>query len=113
MRKQFFYTGKTYQNATYTETYTRVSRWIKISYTLTEESRPYIRHDNRRFYLDNLRRNSFCGLPTVIKAADGEEIQLAGHDATTYYKPYFIELDDGGEAARLYRYEGSETDYTA
>ena len=105
--KLFFYKGKTYQNATYTETYTRSSRWIKINYTLTEEARPYIRHDNRRFYLDDFMRNSFCGIPTEIEAADGEKVQLAGHDATTYYKPYFIELSEDGEAARLYRYEGT------
>ena len=112
MKKKFYYNGKTYQNATYTETYTRASRWLKVNYTTAEESRPYIRHDNKRYYLDVFLRNSFCGLPTVIKAEDGEEIQLAGHDATTYYKPYFIELDEAGEAARLYQYEGSTTDYT-
>jgi len=111
--KSFYYTGKTYQNATYTEKYTRVSRWIKIDYTPTENARPFFRHDNKRYYLDDFLRTGSpwsAGIASEIKAADGETVILAGYEAEQYYKPLFVELDEAGEAARLYRYEGSETE---
>ena len=115
-QKKFYYTGKTYQNATYTEEYSRVSRWIKIDYTIPRseeaESRPFFRHGNRRYYLDNFIR---CGsawiAPLQIESKDGEKIDLAGQESDNYYKPLFIEIDAGGEAVRVYQYNGSETDY--
>ena len=112
-QKSFYYTGKTYQNATYTETYKRESRWMRIDYTPTENARPFFRHYGKRYYLDDFIRIGYPDSHTTeIKAADGETVTLCGHEADQYYKPLFIELDDAGEAARLYRYEGSETDYT-
>lgn len=111
--KKFYYIGKDYQKATYKETYTREGRWKKIEYTAAEESRAYFRHNGRRYYIDNFLRIGYPNPHTVeIEAADGEKITLCGHESEVYYKPLFIELDDAGEAARVYRYEGSETDYT-
>ena len=107
--KKFYYTGRNYYGATYTETYTREGRAKKILYTLTEASRPYFRHNGRRFYLDDFLRNT---APIEIEAADGEKITLHGYEAEQYYKPLFIELDDAGEYCRVYRFEGTETDYT-
>ena len=112
-KKAFFYTGKDYINREYREKYTRVSRWIKIDYTPTEAARPFFRHDNKRYYLDDFLRTGspWSGLASeAIKAADGEAVNLAGYEAEVYYKPLFVEIDDGGEAVRLYRYEGSETE---
>lgn len=106
MRKAFYYTGKTYQNATFTEKYTRVSRWKAINYNPNGD--PYIRHENKRIYIDQFWRDN----PTTIKATDGEEVTLAGHEIDVYYKPLFIEIDRSGESCRVYRFEGSETDYT-
>lgn len=107
-KKAFFYTGKDYMNATYTERYTRESRWVKVQYTLTDEARPYIRHDNRRLYLDDFMRAGVGGYPFEITAKDGEAVTLAGFQSDVYYKPFFVEIDEAGEAARLYRYEGTE-----
>ena len=116
-QKKFYYTGKTYQNATYTEEYTRVSRWIKIDYTIPRseeaESRPFFRHGNRRFYIDDFIRTNYpSGDYTEIESKDGEKATLHAYQADQYYKPYFIELDESGEAVRVYQYNGSETDYT-
>lgn len=107
-QKTFFYKGKNYTSADYTETYKRESRRIRIDYTLTENARPYFRHNNRRYYLDNFMRIDHG---TEIEAADGEKVTLHGYEADQYYKPLFIELDEAGESCRVYRYEGSETNY--
>lgn len=110
-QKVFYYTGKDYTRRDYKEKYTRVSRWIKIDYTPTEAARPFFRHANKRYYFDDIMRVNYPGTtPTEIKAEDGETVLLSGYDSTTYYKPLFVELDDGGESVRLYRYEGSETE---
>jgi hypothetical protein len=108
MRKAFYYSAKDYQNATFTEKYTRVSRWKQIFYNMSGE--PYFMQDGRRYKLDNFMR--YGNTPTEVKAADGEKVTLAGYDATTYYKPYFVEIDESGEGCRVYQYEGSTTDYT-
>ena len=116
--KIFTYTGKNYINADYTETYTRVSRWIKINYTIPrrdeDESKPFFRHDGKRCFLDDFLRTGSpwsAGITSEITAADGEAVNLAGYEADVYYKPLFVEIDEGGEAVRLYRYEGSNTQY--
>ena len=110
--KAFFYTGKTYNGATYTETYVRESRRIRIDYTPTEDARPYFRHNNRRYYLDDFMRTFYPSYkPLEIVSADGERVSLHGQEADQYYKPLFVELSEDGETVRVYRYEGSETDY--
>ena len=112
MAKEFYYRGKNYLNAPYIETYTRESRWKAIRYTTS--GTPYFLHQGRRYKLDNflsLFSPWATGYPTIIRAADGEEISLAGSEADVYYKPLFIELEDGGERCRVYRYEGTTTEY--
>ena len=114
MRKQFFYTGKTYNTATYRERYTRESRWKSIFYTMS--GNPYFVHMGRRYKLDDFLRAGTMwsvGYPEEITAQDGETVTLAGYEAESYYKPIFIEIDESGERCRVYRYEGSETDYSA
>lgn len=109
--KKFFYQSKDYLNRTYTETYTREGTWKRINYTLAGD--PYFRHHNKRYKLDVFLRIGSAwsaGITNEIRSADGETVTLAGYEAETYYKPLFIEIDDGGEACRVYRYEGSETE---
>ena len=105
-QKTFFYKGKNYINADFTETYKRESRRIRIDYT--PAGNPFFRHNNRRYYLDNFMRIDHG---TEIEAADGEKVTLCGYEADQYYTPLFIELDEAGESCRVYRYEGSETNY--
>ena len=110
MPKKFYYTAKNYYGATFRETYTRESRRIRIDYTPAGD--PFFRHAGRRYKLDDFMRiNCMSWEPTEIKAADGETVYICGHEAEVYYKPLFIEIDDAGETVRLYRYEGTETDY--
>ena len=108
MKKHFYYTGESHNGATYKEEYTRASRWLKINYTTAENSRPYVRHNNKRYYLEDFIRLSAYGYNTEVTAADGETVTLSGSETDVYYKPYFIEIDESGEAARLYTYEGTE-----
>ena len=110
-QKNFYYTGKTYQNATYTETYRRISRHIRIDYNLNGD--PYFRHGGKRYKIaDFMRVNYPSCAPLEVIAQDGERVELHAYEAKNYYKPLFIELDDAGETVRVYRYEGSTTDYT-
>ena len=103
-----------YNTETYTETYTRRGTWKRIDYTNPRneetESRPYFRHENKRYYIDDFMRTNYpAGEYTEIKAADGEKATLHAYKTDVYYKPYFIELNETGEAVRVYQYEGSET----
>ena len=109
-QKKFYYTGKTYQNATFTEEYTRISRWKRIFYNAA--GNPYFMQDGKRHYIDNYTRTNYpAGDYTEIKAADGEKATLHAIQSDEYYKPYLIELDEGGENVRVYQYERTETDY--
>lgn len=108
--KKFYYKGKNYINATYTEEYCRVSRWKKIYFNPARN--PYFMQDGKRHFIDDyIRTNYPAGDYTEIIAKDGETATLHAYQAETYYKPYFIELHESGEAVRVYQYNGSETDY--
>ena len=109
--KKFYYSGRDYIGRTYKETYTRKSRYIMIRYNTA--GNPFFIFQGRRYYLDNFLRTSNAWTGTAseeITANDGEKIRLAGYQAETFYKPLFIEIDEGGEAVRVYQYEGSETE---
>ena len=110
-QKKFYYTGKTYQNATYKEEYIRISRWKRIYFN--NAGNPYFLQDGKRHFLDNyIRIGATMGAYAEIIAKDGEQALLHAQQADQYYKPYFIEIDESGEAVRVYQYNGSETDYT-
>lgn len=108
MAKRFFYNSVDFNNRGFSEIYNRVSRWVKIDYT--PSGSPFFRHNNRRYHLDNfIRLGSFCSAPMEpITAADGETVTLNGYEIDSYYKTLFIEISDGGEAVRVYRYEGTQ-----
>lgn len=107
--KEFTYTGKTYDGRTYTERYTRASRWMKVDYTLS--GRPFFRHNGRRYHLDNFTRVELAAYGSgTITAEDGEQVVLEGFESDRYYKPLFVEFGDGCEAVRVYRFEGTETE---
>lgn len=107
-RKAFYYTSKDFTGATYREIYHRVSRWIKINFTLSGV--PFFTYDGHRYKLDNFIRCDYfasCCASEVI-SDKGEKITLAGYQGDVYYKPYFIEIDSAGESVRVYEYQGSE-----
>ena len=108
---KFFYKGIDYLKREYVETYERVSRWIRIDFNGKGE--PYFRFRNRRYKLDDfLRCNSaWVQWNNKIANAKGEEILLSGYEADSYYKPYFVELSECGEAVRVYQYLGTERSY--
>ena len=106
--KEFTYAGKTFDGRTYTERYTRASRWMKVDYTLSGKA--FFRHNGRRYHLDDFTRISFSCFAGKITAKDGEEVILEGHETDCYYKPLFVEYSDGCEAVRVYRFEGTETE---
>jgi hypothetical protein len=106
--KTFYYKSQDYLKRDFVEVYTRDSRWIKIDFTTAGV--PFIRHNGRRYKIDNFFSLLFCsGCNTEITADDGEKVVLCGYQTDVYYKPYFIEISDGGDYARLYIYEGSKT----
>ena len=109
MRRQFYYKGQDYLHRDYTETYTRVSRWIRIRYNMSGD--PFFIYDGHRYKLDDfLRTNTMwsVGIADKVEADNGEQVSLAGYEAEQYYKPLFVELSETCEAVRLYRYEGTE-----
>lgn len=97
-------------NNDYIEVYKRVSRWIKIDFTL--KGVPFFRHNNRRYKLDDFLRINYPYydsevITDTINAKDAKEvIQLSGYEANEYYKPLFIEISDSGDGVRLYQFDG-------
>jgi len=88
----------------------RVSRWIKVNYkTVTSrhsladyadgDSLAYFRHGGREYALGQFMRLT---APEFFENEDGKKSFLSGYDCTQYYKPYLIEIDDGGEYVRLF-----------
>ena len=107
--------AKTYNNYFCTvadgrqEKYKRVGRWQRIKWTLSGSS--YVVHDGRRYKLDSFYRlgSAWClGEPFEIKDRAGRSAVLCGYQMEEYYKPLFIQLDECGEMARLFRFEGVE-----
>lgn len=109
MQKQFYYTSEDYLKRKYKEIYSRVSRWKRIYYNTA--GNPYFMQDGKRHLIENYTLTDYPnGTQTEVKAADGESVILAAHQNEVYYKPYFIELDEGGEKVRVYQYERTETE---
>lgn len=106
--KQFYYMGKDYQNRDFKEIYNRLSRWLKIYFTLSGD--PYFNFKGKRYRLDNfISNNSAWGSVTdILTSEDGEKIMFSGYEADSYYRPYFIEVDSCGDAVRVYQYSGCE-----
>ena len=88
----------------------RVSRWIKVNYkTVTSRHRLaeyadgdeliYFRHGGREYALGQFMRLT---APEFFENEDGKKSFLSGYDCTQYYKPYLIEIEDGGESVRLF-----------
>lgn len=88
----------------------RVSRWIKVNYkTVTSRHRLaeyadgdeliYFRHGGREYALGQFMRLT---APEFFENEDGKKSFLSGYDCTQYYKPYLIEIEDGGEYVRLF-----------
>ena len=93
-------------------TYRRASRWIRIHLDYvtkrhslfdyadgTDGLLTWFRHGGRQYALGQFERLSY---PIFFETEDGKESFLSGYDSTQWYKPYLIEIDDGGEYCRLY-----------
>ena len=99
-------------------TYRRASRWIRIRFdyvTMRHSLSAYadfsgtddethglliwFRHGGRSYALGQFMRLSY---PIFYEDENGKESFLSGYDSENWYRPYLIELDDGGEYCRLY-----------
>ncbi len=74
-----------------------VSRWIKLYHL--QNGKVKFRHKGRTYYLHNFvrcRNNSW--------GSDMSDVpeHIHGYDATGYYNPLFIEIENGGEMVRLW-----------
>lgn len=97
----------------------RVSRWIKIKtdfvtvrHSLAEYGDrdgdgvilSWFRHNGKRYALGQFQRfgTGWAFAPPMFENEDGKTSFMSGFDCTEYYKPYLIEIDDGGEYVRLF-----------
>lgn len=97
----------------------RVSRWIKLQnkvitdrHSLAEYAErdgdslilDYFRHGGRVYALGQFQRfgTGWSFAPPMFTNEDGKQSFMSGFDCTQYYKPYLIEIEDGGEYVRLF-----------
>ena len=88
--------------------YKRVSRWIKIQYDMvTSRHSLWDYAENNEGILTHFRHGGrdyaigqFMRLSPPIFLEDNSII--CGYDATEWYRPYLIEIDEYGEYVRLY-----------
>lgn len=91
--------------------YRRVSRWIRIDcipvtarHALAEYADggtvSCFRHSGRRYAINQFMRLTY---PEFYTDENGKTGHLSGYDATQWYKPLLIEIDDGGEYIRLFQ----------
>lgn len=96
-------------------TYQRESRWLEIKYksiTKRHSLWDYVGgcdgDDDRilSFFVKNGKQyalGQFMRFDNQPSFKDGdEEIKLSGYDCTCYYRNYLIEINETGEAVRLY-----------
>ena len=97
--------------------YKRCSRWIQIQYKYitpkhslycfaenNDDCLVYFRHKGRIYALGEIMRFN-----PPIKIKNGkEEITLSGYDSTNYWNPILVEINNTGEAVRLYTYAEEE-----
>ena len=95
-------------------TYQRESRWLKIKYkpitkrhSLWDYANEYEGEERLLCYFTKDKKQyaveQFERLDPQPSFKDGnEEIKLSGYDYTCYYKNYLIEINETGEAVRLY-----------
>lgn len=62
----------------------------------------WFRHKDRKYALGQFMKLTH---PMFFEDENGKTNYLCGYDCTQYYKPYLIEIDDCGEAVRLYTEE--------
>lgn len=94
----------------------RVSRWLPVKekkvtkkhslYDYADEQKYvlYFRFKKKDYALGQFMRFDYGpgGKCPVIQQKGGEQILLAGYDATEYYKPYMLEWNETCECVRLY-----------
>jgi hypothetical protein len=92
----------------------RVSRWIKIraDYNITNRHSlyeycdkyndnyiDYFIYKGEKYALSQFTRLNY---PIMWEDEEGKLNFLSGYDSTNYYNPLLIEIEEGGEAIRLY-----------
>lgn len=89
--------------------YKRKSRWIQIRYRPVTDRHSlydYADEDILTYFVRKGKEyalGQFMRLTPPIEISDGNEtVMLCGYDCTEYWYPYLIELNDTGEAVRLY-----------
>lgn len=100
----------------------RKSRWIQIHHDYvtkkhslfeyaddyetpgTEGLLVWFRHKGKKYALGQFMRFN----KIQYFEDNGKRCSIGGYDYTQYYKPYLIEIDDCGEAVRLYQYVEAE-----
>ena len=100
-------------------TYNKVSNWIEIKYQYitkrhslsdyadfcgTDNEKEglltYFTFKGKKYTLGQFMRLSY---PEFFKNEDGKQSFLCGYDCTDYYKPLMIEMNDCGDAVRLFQ----------
>lgn len=98
----------------------RVSRWLPVRYAYNVSKRhslydymdsegtlAYFQWNCRKYALGQFMKFNCC----PVMFYENDKLQhLSGYDATDYYKPLLIEIDDGGEHVSLYIYVSSESE---
>lgn len=93
--------------------YRRASRWIRVDCIQITERHALadyaddgtvscFRHGGRQYAIGQFMRLTY---PEFYTDENGRTGFLSGYDATQWYNPLLIEIDDGGEYIRLYRRE--------
>lgn len=97
--------------------YKKISRWIKIKYIyvtnrhslsdyaeLDEENNKLLlccfSHKGKLYAIGQFMRLPY---PIMFDDTDGKLNVIGGCDATSYYNPYLLEIDDNGEYVRLWQ----------
>ena len=97
--------------------YSRVSRWIKLEYIeVTTRHSLYdytdvVERDGNKGWLYVFRHNGrlyalnqFAQLGFPVFYEENDKIQyISGYDITQWWKPFLIEIEEGGEHVRLYQ----------
>lgn len=97
-------------------TYEKASRWIKIRYMYITEKHSLwdyaepcslankrqlccFKHKDKLYAIDQFMRLSY---PIMFDDTNGDQVIIGGYDSASYYNPYLLEIDDGGEYVRLW-----------
>ena len=95
--------------------YKRQSRWIEIKYRSVTERHSLYNFSDDGILCYFLRKGKeyalgqFMRFNPPLEISNGKEIvKISGYDCTSYFYPYLIEINETGEAVRLYTRESED-----